>query len=181
MGRRTKEGNLRLPFKQFGLTSWVASTLYVNSLPASSRICRTHSAAPPVLLFLPYFLPQDGMKSLNLHWTTSIQHIKETGVGCCNNQLICSVNSTWNCKRDGLTKWHDGIVLLVTTNAWRKFRLVQAKVVIRKISASYVIWLDRDYQSVMKMYWMVINSIFNYFHETVSTKMCKNAAHFIRP
>lgn len=38
-----------------------------------------------------------------------------------------------------------------------------------------------DYQSVMTIYWMVINSILNYFHETVSTKICKNAAHFIRP
>ncbi len=108
----------------------------------SSRIYRPNSAARPVLLSLPYFPPQDGMKSLNFHWTAW----KKLDA-CWRLQLIRSVNSASNItanlwRYNKVTWWY-----CVLTKALRKFRLFRTTL-LRSMSACYVIWLD--YQSLLE-------------------------------
>lgn len=60
-------------FKEFGYLHPGLFTLYQCThadsflIPVRSRIYETHSEARPVLLLLPYFPPQDGIKSLFCH------------------------------------------------------------------------------------------------------------------
>lgn len=65
----------RIWMSTYRAASTLCQCTHVNSplIPLRSRIFRTvFSAAHPVLS-LPYFPPQDGIKSLNFHWTKSIQ------------------------------------------------------------------------------------------------------------
>lgn len=117
-------------------TSHAASTLcqctHVNSplIPLRSRIFRTVFSAPHPVLLLPYFPPQDGIKSLNFHWTTSIQLNTPKKLETCWRPATTSlflllillqiIHHAW----DGIIKWHDDVVIPVVTKAWKKLWLL---------------------------------------------------------